>query len=173
MIVDASLAISARRGEVGLLPRAHLTLLQPRRWVSCIPPHSIREPKALVSRGRGRALSPSRNDAVRELDRPHPSPLPQERTPRTMCAQCAAEPRTCRTIEHPTSNTEHRIVGRIGRSVFDVRCFSGVHGQRARPRIGGELGALNLRGNGLGVPPSGGPDRLKLELRTRGSWAGN
>ena len=33
-----------------------------------------------------------RKDSVRELARPHPNPLPQERTPRTFCAPCAAEP---------------------------------------------------------------------------------
>src|SRR5688572_15968072 len=32
---------------------------------------------------------------------------------------------------------------------------------------------MNLRGNGFGVPPPGGPDRLKPGLRTRGSWPGN
>jgi len=99
------------------------------------------------------------------------TPFPEERTPRTLNAQCAAEPRTCRTIEHPTSNAEHRIDRRIGCSVFDV--FLGFMGSEHLQKIGRELGALNLRGPGLGVPPSGGPDRLKPELRTRGSWKGN
>src|SRR2546422_687870 len=44
-----------------------------------------------------------------------------------------------RNIEHPTSNAEHRIVRRIGRWVFDVRCsmfFRGSwEGQGRRGRM--------------------------------------
>ena len=74
-----------------------------------------------VVSGRQSVVNP-RKRTSRRTSASHPVPLPQERTPRTLCAPCALEPRAGRNIEHPTSNAEHRIVRRLGRSVFDVGC---------------------------------------------------